>query len=341
MWSRQTKTAKFSRVTLEQANFIKPVDMEFLSMIPEGDPDLTAYLNELHKTKKSEQHSNTFWVLTPENPGESEDHTPIQTRVLKEMYKMKEKEKLNPKDDTESPKKVLERFDWTSTLLKENKKPANEVLLVDCDDIFATHSMDIGMNKRFNVKLTPKDEEAVYSQRLHMPIHLKEDLFVDMALIHKNGITTVMLFSKYARPIFTERKPIGKLRLLVDFRISSTLIADNYINFNHPVSTLSDAAQHMAGISLLWQLDCSQAYHCLQMEDQRSVENLVLNFPRRTFAYKRLTQGLSRFVSAFSSLIREYLDSVVKTEQCAQYVDDIGIAAYNATDIIRNLWAVF
>ena len=196
------------------------------------------------------------------------------------------------------------------------------------------------MNKRFKVKLTPKDEEAVYCQRLHMPIHLKEDLIVDMALIHKNGITTVMPFSKYARPIFTQRKPNGKLRLLVDLRISSTLIADNYINFNHPVSTLSDAAQHLAGISLFWKLDCSQPYHCLQMEDQRSVKNLVLKFASKIFAYKRFTQGLSRFVSAISSLMCEYLHSVVKAEQCAQYVDDIGIAANNATDIIRNLWAV-
>ena len=80
-------------VTLEQANFIKPVDMAFLSMIPEGDPDLTAYLNELHKTKKSEQQSNTFWFLTPKYPGKSEDHTPIQTRVLKELYKLKKKKK--------------------------------------------------------------------------------------------------------------------------------------------------------------------------------------------------------------------------------------------------------
>ena len=39
--------------------------------------------------------------------------------------------------------------------------------------------------------------------------------------------------------------------------------------------------------------------------------------------------------------MREYLDPVVKAEQCAQYVDDIGIAANNATDLTRNIRAVF
>ena len=46
-------------------------------------------------------------------------------------------------------------------------------------------------------------------------------------------------------------------------------------------------------------------------------------------------------VSAFSSFMREYLDPVVKADQCAQYVDDIGIAANNATDFTRNFRAVF
>ena len=39
--------------------------------------------------------------------------------------------------------------------------------------------------------------------------------------------------------------------------------------------------------------------------------------------------------------MREYLDPVVKADQCAQYVDDIGIAANNATDLTPNIRAVF
>ena len=77
------------------------------------------------------------------------------------------------------------------------------------------------------------------------------------------------------------------------------------------------------------------------MADQLSVEMLAFNFASRIFAYRRLAQGLSRSVSAFSIFMREYLDPVVKTDQCAQYVDDIGIAANNATDLTRNIRAVF
>ena len=204
---KHTQIVEFSVVTPEQSKDIKPVDMAILSMIPQDDPDLTAYINELLRTSKSEQQDNTFWFPTPENPGKPEDHTPIQTRILNELNELKDKEKLNPQESTESRNKFLKRFDRTDTLLTKTEKQAIEDILVEYHDIFARHRMDIGMNTEFKVKLIPKDDKAVYSQSLPMPIHLKEDLIFELALMHKYGIVTVLTFSKYASPIFAQRKP--------------------------------------------------------------------------------------------------------------------------------------
>ena len=77
------------------------------------------------------------------------------------------------------------------------------------------------------------------------------------------------------------------------------------------------------------------------MVDQQSIELLAFNFASRTFAYRRLARGLSRSLSAFSSFIRQYLDPVIKADQCAQYVDDIGIATNNPEQLIKNLRSVF
>ena len=212
-----------------------------------------------------------------------------------------------------------------------------EELLVEFHDIFARHRFDIGTNREFNVKLTPNDDRPAYSQSLPTPINLKNDITVELALLHKYGIITTLPFSNYASPIFAQRKPNGRLRLLVDSRKKNNLISENYVNNNHPVSTLSDAAQNMAGKKLYCKLDCSQAYHCLQMADYQSIQMLAFNFASRTFAYWRLAQGLSRSLSAFSSFIREYLDTLIKADQCAQYVDDIGIAANTVTQLCINI----
>ena len=63
------------------------------------------------------------------------------------------------------------------------------------------------------------------------------------------------------------------------------------------------------------------------MADQQSIEFLAFIFASRSFAYRRLAQELSRSLSAFSSFIRKHLDSITTTDQFAQYIDDIGIAA--------------
>ena len=100
--NKNTQIAEFSVVTPEQSKFIKPVDMAILRMFPEGDPDLITYLTELFRTNRQDQQTNTFWFPTFENPGNTEEHTPIQTRILQELRELQLKEQLNPTDNTES-----------------------------------------------------------------------------------------------------------------------------------------------------------------------------------------------------------------------------------------------
>ena len=77
------------------------------------------------------------------------------------------------------------------------------------------------------------------------------------------------------------------------------------------------------------------------MADEQSVQLLSFNFGSRTFEFLRPAQGLSRSLSAFTSVVREYLDPLVKADRCAQYVDDIGITAHKPEYLITNLELVF
>ena len=334
--------ANCSILTLEQIKLIRPVNPTSVRhLLKNNRDDAIHYINSLLKTSKPDKVNETYWFPTPQNPGNEQEHTPIQIRILDELRELEHLEKLNPLENIDSRNQFLSNFDWTDSTLQQDAKQACENLLVEYHDIFARHRFDIGINTEFKAQLTPLDNRPAYSQSLPAPINLKDDILAELALLHKYGIITTLPFSKYASPIFAQRKPNGKLRLLVDLRKINTLIADGYINNNHPVSTISDAAQHMAGKNVFCKLDCSQACHCLQLADQQSIELLAFNFASRTLAYRRLAHGLSRSLSAISSFIREYLDPVIKTDQCAQYVDDIGIAANTPEQLIKNLRAVF
>ena len=119
---KNIQIAEFSVVTPEQPKHLEPVVMAMLSMIPQGDPDLTVYLNELLRMNKPEQKHNTLRFPTPEIPGNSEDYTSIWKRILKELCELKEKEKFNTQESTESGENSPEWFDWTNTLLMERGK---------------------------------------------------------------------------------------------------------------------------------------------------------------------------------------------------------------------------
>ena len=67
--------------------------------------------------------------------------------------------------------------------------------------------------------LTPTDDSTAYSQSLlPTPINLKEDIIGELALLHRYVPITTLPFSKYASPIFAQKKPNGKLRILVNLR---------------------------------------------------------------------------------------------------------------------------
>ena len=132
-----------------------------------------------------------------------------------------------------------------------------------------------------------------------MPIHLKEDLIVELALMHKYGIITVLPLSKYAIPKIAQRRPNGKLRILVNLRKINSLIADHFTNNNHPVSTLSDAAQRLAWKSLSYKLDSSQPYHCLQVATNAQWKCLHSILPAELLPTKDLHNFLAELCMLF------------------------------------------
>ena len=136
-------------------------------------------------------------------------HPTIQRRILQELRNLQEAELLNPQNDDESRRKFLSNFDWRDSMLQQHEIKKIESHLVEYHDIFARYRFDIEMNEEFTVKLTPKDDSPAYSQSLPTPVNLKEDILVELALLHKHGIVTTLPFSKYASPKFAQKSRMG------------------------------------------------------------------------------------------------------------------------------------
>ena len=154
-----------------------------------------------------------------------------------------------------------------------------ERLLVTYNRPSAHQRLDLKLNSEFKIKLTPKHDEQVYAQNLPTPTILKDEKLFELALQQEYGSIKTLPFSKYSSPIFAQRKPNGKLRILVDLRRINHLIKHGTTRRSTTiVTTITHAAQHTVGKIYFCKLDCSQAYHCLQMADQQSMQTLSFNF---------------------------------------------------------------
>ena len=112
-----------------------------------------------------------------------------------------------------------------------------ELIIVDFNDTFVRHRVDVSMKTQFKVSLSPKNDKSVYKQSLPIPINLK----VELAQMHRYGMLTTFPFSEYAKSMFEQRKPNRKLRLLVNIRKINAPISNDYINNDHHLSTNSGA----------------------------------------------------------------------------------------------------
>ena len=307
--------AVFRILTPNQARNIQPMTNEQLTLITKFPDEAANVINQLFQDPSATNDKR--WYPTPETCDNPDKLNKIERRIYDELIKLREAEKLNPTCDDEQRQAFPKNFSWDDSILTEHEQQRIEELLVKYHSIFARHRLDIGINTDFKFKLTPKHDDPVYAQSLPTPTNLKDDLLVELALMQEYGIITTLPYSKHSSPIFAQRKPNRKLRILVDLRRINHLLKNDYNKHNHPVTTIADAAQLMAGKKYFCKLDFSQAYHCLQMADEQSIQLLAFNFGSRTFAYLRLAQGLNRSLSAFNSTIREYLDALVKADKCA------------------------
>ena len=230
----------------------------------------------------------------------------------------------------------LKNFQWENSVLTKDQRSEVEHLLIEYADIFAKHRFDVGYNSD-----QAEHQRPLYTQGPPTPIQLRNELTVELALMHYFGLITTLSHSKYSSPLFAHRKPSGKLRMLIDLLRINHSIKFDYINSNFPISNMTDASNHFAEKSLFTKLDCSQAYHCVQMADDLSVQLFAFNFGSRTYAYKCLAQGLSKSVTGFSSFIRHYLNPCLAADLCTQFMDDIGSAVNNYQELIPTLKKIF
>ena len=84
---RTTHIANYSIVTPEQMNYIQSIDPASIGhLLDNNHDDALQYVKSLLGTPRSDLSVETYWLATLQKPGNPNNYTPIQKRILTKFY---------------------------------------------------------------------------------------------------------------------------------------------------------------------------------------------------------------------------------------------------------------
>ena len=165
---QDSPVATFEIITPEQARYLIPLEPKLL---PSSDSKKTIKQIEksIEKTAKGEinhitqKHENGFWFPTHETNPDTSKMSEVEKRIYDELVKFKNFEAIEPLSKNED-RKIFNAFKWSDSVLSDKDKERTEQILVEFNDIFTRHRLDIGYTHKFSIKLTPDTNRPVYSK---------------------------------------------------------------------------------------------------------------------------------------------------------------------------------
>ena len=85
--------------------------------------------------------------------------------------------------------------------------------MLEFHDIFAKHRFDVGDNTELKIKLTTEHSKPLYVQGPPTPVHLRDELHIELALMHYYGLIITLsslTVVNYGLIITHHRKQSGK-----------------------------------------------------------------------------------------------------------------------------------
>ena len=201
----------------------------------------TGKVHGKNQPKRPPPYYDKKWFPPQETFPNPENLPSLRRKTYDNITELQQRDTLDPQRNSGDRKTILKQFDWSKCALTAEEIQEMQELLVDSDDDFAKQRFDVGYNTELKVKLTPAHDLPVYVQSPATPIHLRDEILVELALMQYYDTVTLLPKSKYSRPILAQRKSSGKLRILIDLRRVIHLLRNDYSNNNFPTSNMTDA----------------------------------------------------------------------------------------------------
>ncbi|XP_074597888.1 uncharacterized protein LOC141852696 [Brevipalpus obovatus] len=132
-------------------------------------------------------------------------------------------------------------------------------------------------------------------------------------------------------PALLVRKPNGKFRLVVDYRIVNARCR----KIEHPMPNIDSCLKALAGKKYSFMCDLAQGYHQLGLAPEERAKTVFVT-PDRKLRYTRLPMGYVNAPYHFQKLINELLEGL-QYRKCIGYFDDLIAMGETWPEFLENV----
>ena len=119
-----------------------------------------------------------IWFPPPETCPNLETLPSLQRKIYDNFTELQQSATLDRQQNSGDRETFLQQFDWLKSALTAEQIQEVQELIVEYNDNFAKHRIDVGYNTELKVKLTPELDSPVYVQGPPTPIRLRDEILV-------------------------------------------------------------------------------------------------------------------------------------------------------------------
>ena len=199
--TKNKQIAVFQFLSPQDEKELIEIDPDLLALDKMKDGEFFNSINQILSTgkvhgkkqpKRPPPDYDKIWFPTPETCPNPENLPSLQRKIYDNITELQQRDTLDPQQNSGDRETFLKQFDWSKSALTAEQIQKMQEILVEYNDVFAKHRFDVGYNTELKVKLTPAHDLPVYVQSPPTPIHLRDEILVELALMQYFSIVTLL-----------------------------------------------------------------------------------------------------------------------------------------------------
>ena len=315
--------------SLEQDYVIEPyivnTDILISASIGRGPTGQVNVVNDSNHSVKLKQGKCIGKAETVE---EILEHTEIPTLIRQTKLESISKEV------SELPAHLTELFEKSANHLNEEQKMKLKQTLIEFQDVFAKHDLDLGCLTTVTHKIDTGNSSPVKLKMRRTPIGFQEAEEKQLNKMLEAGVIRPSTSDWASVPVLIRKKD-NSVRWCLDYRLlNSKTVKDRF-----PLPIIEDCLDTLQGNKFFNTLDLCSGYYQIKIEET-DCKKTAFTTRYGLFEHTRMGMGLCNAPATFQRAMQLVLRGLLWTEVLV-YIDDVIVLGKDFEEALQHLRHVF